>query len=44
MLFAFDILSLRGKDLRNLPLLKRKNIVQQALQRPQRVRPVQHVG
>jgi ATP-dependent DNA ligase len=44
VMFAFDILSLRGKDLRKLPLLKRKATVQDALQGSQRVRPVQYVG
>jgi bifunctional non-homologous end joining protein LigD len=42
-LFAFDVL-VGGKDLRKLPLLKRKEIVQGALQGSQRVRPVQYVG
>lgn len=44
VLFAFDILSLRGKDLRELPLLKRKKYLSDLLRRSQRVRPVQHVG
>ena len=43
-LFAFDILDLRGKDLRNLPLLKRKQLLQDALRSAQRIRPVQYVG
>ena len=43
-MFAFAILSLRGKDLRKLPLLKRKDIVQNALGGSQRIRPVQYVG
>lgn len=38
VVFAFDILSLRGKDLRKLRL-KRKAIVQEALQAAQRIRP-----
>jgi hypothetical protein len=42
--FAFDVLSVRGKDVRKLPLLKRKDIVQDALQSSQRVRAVQYVG
>jgi bifunctional non-homologous end joining protein LigD len=44
VLFAFDILSLRGKDLRKLPLVKRKEILQDALRRSERVRPVQYIG
>ncbi len=44
VVFAFDVLSLRGKELRNLPLLKRKDIVQNALRGSQRIRPVQYVG
>jgi ATP-dependent DNA ligase len=40
VLFAFDILSLRGKDLRKLPLLKRKEALQTALEGSQRIRPV----
>lgn len=43
-LFAFDVLSLLGKDLRRLPLLRRKEIVEVALQDSQRVRPVQYVA
>jgi bifunctional non-homologous end joining protein LigD len=41
--FAFDILSLRGEDLRALPLLERKAIVQRVLRASHRVRAVQHV-
>src|SRR4051812_48807724 len=44
VMFTFDILSLRGKDVRKLPLLRRKEALQKALQGSQRVRPVQHVG
>ena len=44
VLFVFDILSLRGKDFRNVPLLKRKEALQTALEGSQRIRPVQHVG
>jgi bifunctional non-homologous end joining protein LigD len=44
VVFAFDILSLRGKDLRKLPLLKRKEIVQKELRGALRIRPVQYVG
>ena len=43
-MFAFDILSLHDKDLRKLPLLKRKDALQRALEGSQRLRPVQHVG
>lgn len=44
VLFAFDILALRGKDVRKLPLMRRKEFVQDALRGSQRVRPVQYVG
>jgi len=43
-LFAFDVLAWRGKDVRNLPLLKRKEIVEKALRGAPRIRPVQYVG
>ena len=43
-MFAFDVLSLGGKDVRKLPLVKRKQIVQDALRGSQRIRPVQYVG
>lgn len=42
--FAFDVLAWRGKDVRNLPLLKRKEIVDKALRGSSRIRPVQYVG
>ena len=42
--FAFDLLSLRGKDVRGLPLLKRKELVADVLRNSQRIRPVQYVG
>jgi bifunctional non-homologous end joining protein LigD len=42
--FAFDILNLDGKDMRKLPLLKRKEALQKALAGSQRIRLVQHVG
>ena len=42
--FAFDVLLCRGKDVRKLPLLKRKEIVANALRDSQRIRPVQYVG
>jgi len=44
VMFAFDILMLRGKDMRKLPLLKRKEALQKTLGSSQRIRPVQHVG
>ena len=44
MLFAFDALVVGGKDLRNLPLLRRKEALHNALSASQRIRPVQHVG
>lgn len=48
VLFAFDILMLRRKDLRKLPLLRRKEIiVQHALEAATasaRIKPVQYVG
>jgi bifunctional non-homologous end joining protein LigD len=43
--FAFDILSLRGKDLRHLPLLKRKTLLERELRgRAERIVYCQHVG
>ena len=42
-LLAFDVLKLRGKDLRAIPLLARKRVLQQALDGLQRVRPMQYV-
>jgi bifunctional non-homologous end joining protein LigD len=44
VLFAFDLLTLRGRDLRKLPLLRRKEALQSALVSSDRIRPVQHVG
>ena len=43
-LFAFDLLMLRGKDMRKLPLVKRKQALQKALAQSGRIRSVQHVG
>jgi bifunctional non-homologous end joining protein LigD len=43
-LFAFDVLVVGGKDVRKLPLLKRKDALQSVLAGSQRIRPVQHVG
>jgi ATP-dependent DNA ligase len=42
-LLAFDVLKLRGKDLRAIPLLTRKRVLQQMLEGFQRVRPMQYV-
>jgi ATP-dependent DNA ligase len=42
--FAFDLLQLRGKDLRALPLLKRKAALQKELNRTERIVYCQHVG
>src|SRR3954467_14920267 len=42
--FAFDVLQLRGKDLRALPLLKRKAALQKELTRTERIVYTQHVG
>jgi bifunctional non-homologous end joining protein LigD len=43
-IFAFDILSLRGKDIRKLALVKRKAALENILRDSQRIRPVQHIG
>jgi bifunctional non-homologous end joining protein LigD len=42
--FAFDLLQLRGKDLRALPLLRRKAALQKVLIRTERIVYCQHVG
>ena len=42
-IFAFDILSLAGEDLRNLPLLERKAMLQRVLRKGVRIRYLQHV-
>jgi bifunctional non-homologous end joining protein LigD len=42
--FAFDVLELRGKDLRQLPLVKRKAMLQRELRRTERIVYCQHVG
>jgi ATP-dependent DNA ligase len=42
-LLAFDILEIGGKELRSLPLLKRKKVLQDALEGSLRVRPMQYV-
>ena len=42
--FAFDVLKLRGKDLRGLPLLKRKAALQKELKNTERIIYCQHIG
>ena len=42
--FAFDVLALRGKDLRKLPLVKRKAALQKELRATERIVYCQHVG
>lgn len=42
--FAFDLLWLAGRDLRALPLLRRKAALQKALGRAERIRYLTHVG
>lgn len=42
-IFAFDVLMWRGKDVRQLPLLKRKEMVDKALKGSSRIRAVQYV-
>jgi len=42
--FAFDLLQLRGKDLRQLPLLKRKAALEKELKRTERIVYCKHVG
>lgn len=42
--FASNLLQLRGKDLRPLPLLKRKAALEKELKRTQRIVYCQHVG
>jgi ATP-dependent DNA ligase len=44
VLFAFDALVIGRKDLRKLPLIKRKEALQSVLGTSQRVRPVQYIG
>lgn len=43
-IFAFDLLELRGKDVRALPLLKRKALLKEALRGSERIRHLDHVG
>jgi ATP-dependent DNA ligase len=42
--FAFDVLQLRGKDLRALPLLKRKAALEKELTRAERIVFCKHIG
>jgi bifunctional non-homologous end joining protein LigD len=42
--FAFDLLQLRGKDVRTLPLLKRKAALEKELKRTERIVYCKHVG
>lgn len=43
-IFAFDLLELRGKNLRRLSLLKRKTQLEKVLRRSTRIRYLTHVG
>src|SRR5688572_13643488 len=43
-IFAFDLLQIEGKDVRALPLLKRKQLLKDALRASERVRYLDHVG
>jgi ATP-dependent DNA ligase len=42
-IFAWDILMYRGKDLRALPLLERKRILEEAIGRRNRILPASHI-
>ena len=42
VLYAFDVLELDGRDLRDLPLVQRKEALQKALARAERILPVGH--
>lgn len=42
--FAFDLLALKGKDLRKLPLLKRKAQLNRLIPKPSRIVYTQHLG
>jgi bifunctional non-homologous end joining protein LigD len=42
--FAFNVLQLRGKDLRALPLLKRKAVLEKELKRVERIVFSKHIG
>jgi ATP-dependent DNA ligase len=43
-IFAFDLLELEGKDIRSVPLLRRKALLQRELRRSHRICCCQHVG
>jgi hypothetical protein len=43
-IFAFDLLALKGKDPRNLPLRKRKAALQREPRRTSRIVYMQHIG
>lgn len=43
-IFAFDLLELRGKDLRRLPLLKRKAQLERLLRKSTRIRYLTRIG
>ncbi len=43
-IFAFDLLRFDGRDLRHLPLLKRKATLKHLLSRSTRIRYVHHIG
>jgi bifunctional non-homologous end joining protein LigD len=42
VLYAFDLLELKGKDMRELPLIKRKKSLQKAIAPAKRILPVGH--
>jgi bifunctional non-homologous end joining protein LigD len=42
VLYAFDLLELKGQDLRERPLLKRKESLRKAIAKATRIRPVDH--
>ena len=44
VVFAFDLLGLKGKDLRRLPLLTRKAMLKDVLKDSARIRHVEHIG
>lgn len=44
VIFAFDLLELRRKDMRQLPLLKRKAALKNVLAGSTRIRYLDHVG
>ncbi len=44
VVFAFDLLAFNGKDLRSQPLLKRKDVLKEALRGSDRIRYTAHIG